>query len=109
MIKPENQVVKVGRVSEPERGNRARAAQVSWLTILTAQVSVEDMPEAELPVVQMAIRNFLQRLAQNAPKMVKGGLLEEFGIDLKDLEDLIGFLQQQRIEITGVEIREGGE
>lgn len=103
-MKPSPQTVKVVTASEDEISPETDVV-LSWKTIFAAGITVEDFPDVEAPLVVDIIDAFLIRMSNESPKMVKGGLAKEYGIDLAQLTGLIRFLNEDRIKVSGVVLR----
>lgn len=99
---PEAQVVKVETVTEDEAIITDTGLKISWFTLLVANMSVTKFPDTELPLIADIVNAFLNEVGWNTPKMVKGGLLVEYGIGNEDMRDVLFFLRQDRIEVEGV-------
>ncbi len=101
-----NQRVSVERADEEDEvSSPISKIKISWKTIFVAGISVEDFPDIEAPLVKDVIDAFLIRMSESVPKMVKGGLLREHGIDIEDMTNLIRFINEDRIEVDGVVLR----
>ncbi len=100
-----NQTVSVERADETEVSTLIPKVRISWKTIFVAGISVEDFPDIEAPLVLDVVDAFLIRMSESVPKMVKGGLLREHGIDINDMTNLIRFINEDRIEVDGVVLR----
>jgi hypothetical protein len=102
---PFNQAVKVETATEPEGAGETTSMKISWFTAIVATMSVDRFPEIEAPLIADICVEFLASIAANAPKMVKGGLLEEHGIDVRDVADFLAFLRENRITVDGLVLR----
>ena len=101
----ENQTVKVELAEEAEVSTLVPKYRISWKTIIVAGISVEDFPDVEAPLAMDIVDSFLIRLSHAAPKITKGGLLKETGLDIEAINNLIRFIQEDRIEVDGVVLR----
>lgn len=100
-----HQTVSVERAEEAEISTLIPKVKISWKTIFVAGISVEDFPDVEAPLALDIVDAFLIRLSESVPKMVKGGLLREHGIDIADMTALVRFINEDRIEVDGVVLR----
>jgi hypothetical protein len=100
-----NQTVEVVTSTESEDSQLTQSMKLSWFTMLVANVSVKNFPDVETPLVADIVSAFLDELRANSGKLVKGGLLADYGIDLRDLNNLLRFLGEDRVKVEGVVLR----
>lgn len=104
-MKPSPQVVKVHQATETEVSTLVPKVKISWKTIFAAGITVEDFPDIEAPLVVDVIDAFLIRMSHAAPKIAKGGLITEHGMGIEQINSLIKFIQEDRIEVDGLVLR----